>query len=512
MTAMVRVRAEGVSKTFGSARVLRNVSLEVSAGEIHALLGANGSGKSTFVKCLSGVQAADPGGRIEIGGKEVPRHFSTTDASEMGVRVVHQESPLIDSLTLAETFGHHYGFPTRGGMIRTRQLRRDTTSLLERLGVSISADTLAGDLSAPERAMVTLALALGDPEEHGSRLIILDEPTASMTSNDAERFLEAVKAAASHGAGVLLVTHRLGEVFDICDNLTILRGGEKVFQSATADTDSSQVIDEIVGPTENETRAEHRAELPDRFVGRGLSAEPAKDGTPVMEVKGLAGEILEEASFSLYPGEILGISGILGSGAEELAQLIAGAAKPTAGTISVGPNQLDPRKGPAGAIAAGVAYVPGDRLREGGIPNLTVMENMTLPNLPYYTFRSARQRADFSEVVDALDVRPPDPDRIFETLSGGNQQKVIVGKWALMRPRIFVLDNPTAGVDPGAREDILGVIDGIAATGTGIIVVSSEPEQLARIATRVLIMRAGRIADEMVGEQVDERAIAGASW
>jgi len=512
VTSQVRVRAERVSKTFGPARVLRDVSLEVREGEIHALLGANGSGKSTFVKCLTGVQPADPGSRIEIGGREVPRHFSTTDAAELGVRVVHQEAPLIDTLTLAETVGHYYGFPTRGGVIRTRELRRQTTRLLGNLGVEIDADTIAGDLSAPERAMVTLALALGDPEEHGSRLIILDEPTASMTANDSERFLEAVKFASEHGAGVLLVTHRLGEVFDICHNLTILRGGEKVFESPAAETDADQVIDEIVGPTDSETRQEHRAELPDRFVRTAGAAPAGGEEKPVLEVQGLSGEILEQADFSLRPGEILGISGILGSGAEELAQLIAGAAPPRAGSIKVDSLPLDTSKGPADAIDAGIAYVPGDRLREGGIPNLTVMDNMTLPNLPYYSFRGGRQKSDFDEIVKALDVRPPDADRIFGTLSGGNQQKVIVGKWALMKPKVFVLDNPTAGVDPGAREDILGVIDGIAATGTGILVISSEPEQLARIATRVLIMRSGRIADELTGEDVEERAIAGASW
>jgi ABC-type sugar transport system ATPase subunit len=231
----------------------------------------------------------------------------------------------------------------------------------------------------------------------------------------------------------------------------------------------------------------------------------------VLEASGLEGEVVEDVALRAGAGEILGISGLLGSGASELCRLLGGATPLRAGRVSVAGATLPDGFGSRQAIAAGISYVPGDRLREGGIGQLSLLENMQLPNLEYYGLSRRRQRSDFQEVVQVLDVRPPEPSRAFATLSGGNQQKLIVGKWALMRPRVFLLDNPTAGVDPGAREEILALLRGLAEAGTAVVVHSSEPEELARLATRVLIVKDGRIASELVGERLSEREIMAAN-
>lgn len=507
-----RLRAEGLSKTFGSARVLKDADLEIGAGEIHALIGANGSGKSTLIKCITGVERPDRGGRLEVDGHEIGHEYSTKAAHDLGVRVVHQEAPLIDNLTLAETVGHNRGFPTVGPLIRTRKLTRETAEIFQRLGVDVSPNALAATLSPPERAMVMLALALGSGD---GRLIVLDEPTASLTSGDAERFLEAVQETARQGAGVLLVTHRLTEVFGICDAVTVLRDGAVVQQTATSRTTPEKLVDEIVGPSVDRESVS-AAKVPERFVSSYAKEAMARSGdgvahAPALEANGLSAEVVDDVSIQVRPGEILGISGLLGSGAAELCRLLAGAAPLEAGTVSAAGQELRPGFGTRETMGAGVSYVPGDRLREGGIGQLSLVENMALPNLEYYGLNRRRRGQDFDAIVGALDVRPPEPRRAFGTLSGGNQQKVIVGKWALLRPAVFLLDNPTAGVDPGAREDILRLLRGLAEEGTAVVVHSSEPEELSRLATRVLVIKEGRIVAELRGEDLTERAITAAN-
>ncbi|MBS1679012.1 MAG: sugar ABC transporter ATP-binding protein [Actinobacteria bacterium] len=508
-SSSTRLRAEGLSKTFGSARVLRDVDLEIEAGEIHALLGANGSGKSTLIKCITGVERPDPGARLEIDGHDVLGDYSTTVAHDLGVRVVHQEAPLIDSLTIAETVGHHRGFPTVGGLINKRRLARETRETFERLGLEVEPNALASTLSAPERAMLMLALALGNGD---ARLIVLDEPTASLTSGDAERFLKAVEVAARQGAGVLFVTHRLGEVFGICTGVTILRDGEVVRRTTTAEINLEGIVDEIVGPSVDRSSVGSKA-VPARFLAKRSDGGPVAGApaTTALRAENLHAATVDDITMQVEAGEILGISGLLGSGASELCGLLSGAAPLRSGRVTIGGRDLPHGFNSRDAMAAGLSFVPGDRLREGGIGSLSLLDNITLPNLEYYGVSRRRPLDDFGTIVDSLDVRPPEPRRPFGTLSGGNQQKVIVGKWALMRPSVFLLDNPTAGVDPGAREDILALLRGLADAGTAVVVHSSEPEELSRLATRVLVIKEGRIVAELKEREVTERGITAAS-
>jgi ribose transport system ATP-binding protein len=516
----VRLRVSNLSKTFDSATVLKRAGISVNAGEIHALLGANGSGKSTLVKLITGVYVPDPGAEIEVNEVATSGHYSPDDAYQLGIRVVHQEAPLIDTLTLAELTALHNGFPTAfRTFIRARALARETRRILARLNIEVDPDTTASRLSAAERAMFALALALSDLEA-GKRLLVLDEATASLPVNEASRFLSAVSEAAGAGAGVLLVTHRLAEVLELSHRVTVLRNGEVVFSGATGDCTHDSLVDEIVGPRRAElVEAESRAVLhtarfaPERMSDAGGHGAANGRATvdPLLSVQDLSGEVVEQCSLELAAGEILGICGIFGSGVSELGRLVAGVEHRTAGSIRVAGKELPENAQPHHALRLGVVYVPADRLREGGIGALSMRENVALPAFNSYWMKPGRESDDVAHVVDTFAVQPPDPEYKFGALSGGNQQKVILGKWALLRPRVWVLDDPTAGVDPGAREEIFGVLRGLAQEGVGIIFISSEPEQLARMASRVLVMKSGHISGELQGNDVTERAISSAS-
>jgi len=497
----------GLSKSYLHNRVLADVSLSVEPGQIHALLGANGSGKSTLVKCVTGVVSPDPGARISISGAPAESGYTPSRAHQLGIRVVHQEAPLVDGLAVADSVALHRGYPRRGRLFTSgRRMRAETQAVFDRLDVGIDPATPAGTLSAAQRAMVMLALALADVEA-GASFIVLDEPTASLPASDADRFLGAVEQAAAQGVGVLLVTHRLAEVSERCAAVTVLRDGRVAASGSRQDFSEERMVAEIVGPeqTGSAASAEVAAAAGITRFTAGRTG-PRDDGrapsSPALVARGLAGELVADASFEIAPGEILGIAGIVGSGAGELGRLVAGIEPIRGGTLRVGGEAAGVGYGIRAALERGVAYVPGDRMREGGIAGLSVAANLALPALRRYFHEPAQARADFRTVIETFKVRPPDSRSPFGTLSGGNQQKVIIGKWALTRPRLFVLDDPTAGVDPGAREDIYAVLQGLRRAGTAILLISSEPEQLVRLAGRVLVVKAGRVVEELKGSAV----------
>ena len=507
------LEATGLSKTYLQTRVLAEAAMRIGRGEIHALLGANGSGKSTLVKCVTGVVAPDSGAAIAVDGREPVGALSPGRAHELGIRVVHQEAPLVDGLAIADSIALHRGYPLRGRIFTSRrQMREQAAEILGRLEVEIDPETPAGTLSAAQRAMVMLALALADAEQ-GSRLIVLDEPTASLPAADADHFLSAVERAAARGAGVMLVTHRLAEVSERCHSVTVLRDGRVVATGPIGEFGEERMLAEIVGPELPGAAAGGSGAI-DAGVARFMpvaALAPKPGPRPMLEARGLAGAIVADASFTVAPGEILGISGIVGSGAEEIGRLIAGVERLRGGSLSFDGKEAPAPFGVRDATACGVAYVPGDRLREGGIAGLSVADNLALPNLRRYLRNPGEARAAFADAIGVFKVSPPQPQHPFGTLSGGNQQKVIIGKWALMRPRLFVLDDPTAGVDPGAREDIYAVLRGLQKAGTAILLISSEPEQLVRLARRVLVVRSGRVVEELTGDDVTVTAISRAA-
>jgi ribose transport system ATP-binding protein len=500
---------EGVTKSFAGIRVLDNVGVTVAHGEIHALVGANGSGKSTFAKILSGVYQPD-GASITIKDRKIPAILSPQHASELGVAIVHQEAPLIDNASVAECMALYRGYPTRSGLVQWRRLHREIEAMFERSGVRIDPRTLAGRLTPAERALVSLILALDSAPSELS-LLILDEVTASLPRDEAEPYLEKIHALARSGVGVLMVTHRLAEVRSKASRMTVLRDGKVAYVGSPSETDDDAIIAMMVGASEPERiAAPSRTGVLGGFwsdfgVKRDADLTP---GEALMEVESLVGEQLVDVTFTLHVGEILGVAGLKEAGVGELPLILAGALPRRKGRISVAGRELAMTGGPDAALAAGIALLPGDRAHDGGVRTLSLGENIMLPAFDRYWRRNGRERTVVGRLIADFDVRPPKPKALFATLSGGNQQKALLAKWLHLRPAVLILDDPTSGVDPGARQKIFQLLRDAASEGLGILFLSTEPEQLASMCSRVLILRDGVIAGSLSGAELSHQAIS----
>jgi ABC-type sugar transport system ATPase subunit len=488
--------------------VLRKVDLDVAPGEIVGLLGANGSGKSTMVKVLTGVYRADAdaGTRVAVNGQVVHGDaYGPLRARGMGIRVVHQEAPVMASVTVADMIGMQLGFPTVGVFIRQQRLLAEATKVLEASDVPVDPRRSAASLTAAERAMVSFAVVLGDVDPQHA-LLILDEATASLSTTDSDRFLARVRSAAADGLAVLMVTHRLQEVRDCCDRLLVLRDGAVVDRRARRDFDERAVVKAMVG--------EGAAAGTDAGSAQAPAPAPATatvTDDKLLTVSDLRGPGVAGASLTLARGEILGVTGRSGGGASELLRLVAGMELRTGGEVAMaGGARLRP--GPRAAVEHGVVYLSADRLTEGGVASMTVGETIVLPRIERYGLRGRRKAEDIARMIELLDVRPADPSVLFGTLSGGNQQKVLLARWLLLEPKVLVLDDPTAGVDPGTRERLFELLEQLSQEGLGVVLRSTEPEQLARLCDRVLVLRDGAVARTLAGELVNTEEISLATY
>lgn len=511
------LRVGQASMSFSRRRVLNAVDLVVGSGSVHGLVGNNGAGKSTLVKIISGIYTPEAGSRIEIKGAQVPQPFDAHIAHALGLRVVHQEAPLLDTFTVAEMVGIFHGYPTKFGRIRWGALHRETEYLLERFSIPIKPDARTALLSAGERALVALAVALADVEDTAfSPMLILDEATASVPAREAVPYLDTVRRVASLGGGILMVSHRLQEIVDYCDQITILSDGNVVYRGPTADVTPRILTEYMNGSEDSAGRSIQAApaKLPATWGFGGAVSPQAENPVPLLKADDIWGEVARGISFSVAPGEIVGMGGLFGSGASEVARIVAGVVPATRGSVQLEGDSapLDLRGRPYAALESGVAYLSSDRAHEGGIPTLSLQENTFLPTVREYWAKRALERRRMTEALDLLTVRPPIPGLSFGLLSGGNQQKVLLAKLLLTSPRLLVLDDPTVGVDSQSREAIFAVIQEVVRTGRGALVVSSEPDQLARICDRILVIANGTIVNELVGEEVEnaEVAIAGA--
>jgi ribose transport system ATP-binding protein len=517
------LRVESVSKRFGELEVLRDISLEFRAGRIHALLGANGSGKSTLTKIVCG--AIEPtSGFIEYDEKRVRALSSPAAAEAIGIRVVHQESPLIDTLSVLENVAIFRGYGVSGVRpIRWRSLRRSTAALLERMDLDVQLDRQCSTLRPADRAGLALAIAVGDQfdaraSESRIRLLLLDEVTAPIPERSAERHLERVRIVADSGISVLMVTHRLGEL-RFADDVIVLRGGEIAYwENGAPRRSDSELVAEVVGTgaADGAVSAGRSSASGREPVGRLWAAasqgqqqpeRPRGGSSPAFALDRLCAEDLDGLSVSADAGEIVGFMGLPQEGLEELPRVLAGLRKIRGGSISVAGRALPRRLSPKTLIDAGIAVVPGDRLREGGVATLSVEENIILPAMGRYWHRRARRHAVVDGVIEAFDVRPPDRSAAFGRLSGGNQQKVLLGKWLALKPSVLVLDDPTHGVDPVARETVFDAIADAAHRGVCVLFFSTEPEQLARLCGRVAVIRAGVVDTELTGSDLSEEAL-----
>jgi ribose transport system ATP-binding protein len=473
--ASVAVAGEKLTKVFAGRAALSGVDIQVLPGELHALLGANGSGKSTLVKILTGVYQPD-GGTIVVGERRLAAVASPYEANALGIAVVHQEAPLIDSFTVAECIAQFRGYPTSGTRIQWQRLHREVAELLARFELRIRPAQMAGTLSAAERALVAIIIAL-DRVKTGLRLLVLDEVTASLPRNQAEPYLERVAGIAQSGVGVLMVTHRLAELHGRASRVTLLRDGRIVYTASSEQIDEARIVAEMVGtpaPIDVAAPTAKKGVLARLWSLRSARAEPPPNAA-ALELDHVSGARLRDASLAVQAGEIVGIAGLPESGVGELPLVLAGALSLRAGTVRVAGKLLPATLTPRRVIQAGMATLPADRLRSGGIPTLSLRENALLPDLLRYWHHRRRENQVLDRLVKDFDIRPPDAGTIFGRLSGGNQQKTILGKWLLLRPKVLVLDDPTNGVDPAARRTIIDIHRHPATESMAVVIYTTEP-------------------------------------
>lgn len=484
----------GISKTFGGQRALADVDIEIREGEVHALVGENGSGKSTLIKILSGYHQPDPGGTIEVDGDPL-RPGSPEESRRAGLRFVHQDLGLIDKFSALENFGVTSGFPRRWWGIDWASLRHTATGLLERVGIRIDLDRPVGELTAVERTGLAIARSLDDTQLGAARLLVLDEPTAALPVDDVDRLFEIVRDVAARGVTVIYVSHRLDEVMQLSDRITVLRDGRVMTTTDTAGLNRDALVSLIVG---SDLAADDPVE---RHPGGGDMA---------VRARGYATTTVQGVDFTVGRGEILGIAGLDGSGRETFARGLVGDARGSVESLEVGGafvSRLRPRE----AASAGIALVLANRDEGAAVRGMSISENITLAGLRAVTTAgfivAARERTRVARWIEALEIRPAQPRRDYATLSGGNRQKVIFAKWLNIEPRLLVLDDPTSGVDVGARRAMYVQIREVTAGGIPVIVASSDLEDLIRLCDRVLVLVGGRVAAELSGDAITEHRI-----
>ncbi|MFC7789954.1 sugar ABC transporter ATP-binding protein [Microbacterium sp. MAHUQ-60] len=481
------LRFSRVVKTFGQSTVLDDVSFDVEPGEIHALLGANGAGKSTIIKILAGVHRMDSG-VIEVNGTALPPNHSPHDTRDAGVAFVHQDLGLVDDLSVSDNIALQLGFDKRFGLVDDRATSIRAVEALASVGADFAPDRLVSSLSRDEQVLCALARALA---QH-PRIVVLDEVSASLPKPEVERLTNALKGMRRGGAAFIYVTHRLDELDGLVDKVTVLRNGKNVCTTPMSGIAHDELVRHIVG-------AEAAGSQP-----RGRSRSTAGgDGAPHLIVRDLTTErVMEPISFEVQAGEVLGVCGLVGSGTRELAQALAGATKPTGGSVHLKGEPL-PLGRPDAMTRSGCAVVPGDRQREGVVTGLAIRENM-LPSRRRFGgwtragFRNPwRETREVLSTADTFDVMPRgSADRDMSELSGGNQQKVIFARALADRPAVVVLEDPTAGVDIGSRAILYDLLHEAAESGTAIVLISTDFEEVAAQSHRVLVLSHGRIVAE----------------
>lgn len=498
------LRFSQVTKIFGQSTVLNNVSFDVEPGEIHALLGANGAGKSTLIKILAGVHRLDHGG-IEVYGAALPPGHTPDDTHAAGVAFVHQDLGLVDDLSVSDNIALQLGFDKRFGLVREGATAARAVEALAAVGADFAPDRLVSSLSRDEQVLCALARALAQQP----RIVVLDEVTASLPKPEVERLAAALKTMRRGGAAFIYVTHRLDELAGLVDTVTVLRNGDHIITAPLADITHDQLVRHIVGS--------EVASSPPRVRDDGAARH---DDAAHLVVEGLTTQDFSTPiSFEVKAGEVLGICGLVGSGTRELAQALAGATRPTGGSARLKGAPL-PLGRPEAMTRNGCAVVPGDRQREGLITGLGIRENM-LPTRRRFGgwsragFRNSRRetRAVLS-AAETFGVVPRDSaDRDIAELSGGNQQKVIFARALADQPAVVVLEDPTAGVDIGSREVLYDLLHQAAGSGTAVVLISTDFEEVAAQSHRVLVLSHGRIAAEFTNaDELSADALAEASY
>jgi ribose transport system ATP-binding protein len=500
------LRMEGITKRFAGATALDAVDFALQAGEVHALVGENGAGKSTLVKIMTGAYRRDAGA-MWLGG--LPARFDTPAAAQAaGVVAVHQEIHLLRYRTVAENvcLGRE---PRRFGLVDWRAVRREAERALAALGpeaaaLGIDPRATLGALNTARQQMVAIARGVS----LGARVLVLDEPTSSLADREVALLYDVVRRLRASGVGVVYISHRFDELYALCDRVTVLRDGRLVATRPLAGLERVDLVALMLGKTRDAVRAGGATGFGHRPAPPAGAADAA---APLLDAEHLSrGRRLRDVSVRVRPGEIVGLAGLLGSGRSETARALFGAEPAEGGTARLAGRPFAPRR-PDDAIAAGVAYLSEDRKAEGIIPELSVRENLTLAALPALTragvVSRARQRALVDGFVRRLGIRARSADQPVRELSGGNQQKVLIARCLATNPKLLLLDEPTRGVDVGAKAEIQGLVRELAESGLGVLMASSELEELVEGCTRVVVLRDGRSVAELAGGAVEPDAI-----
>jgi ribose transport system ATP-binding protein len=459
------------------------VDLAVGPGEIHALVGENGAGKSTLIKILAGVHQADAG-EVRLLGQRVDRYGASLPLS-----FVHQDLGLVDELSVGENVALVAGFPRRAGLIDWPRVWARAREIYLAMAVTPPDPRLpVGALSAAGKAVLGIVRALA----REARVVVLDEPTAALPEPDAAHLFDVLRRLRASGCSVIYVSHRLGELFGLADRVTVLRDGRRVRAAAMADITPQQLVEDMLGRSLEPLHAAHPA---------------ATHARPLLAVAALENAQAGPVSFQIGAGEIVGLVGLRGAGHEAIGRMIFGALQPRGGEIRLDDALLPTGEDVAARIARGIALLPGDRVRESALGGMSLIENL-FPSAAiggqsgWRPLVPARERRRAGEILERLDVRPPEPAALIDWLSGGNQQKVFVGRWLEAKARLYVMEEPTAGIDIGAKFAIHGLLADVARGGAGILVVSSDFEEVATLCDRALVIGRGRITSELRGPGV----------
>ena len=482
---------ENISKTFPGVKALNKVKFDIYPGEVHSLVGENGAGKSTLIKVMSGAHQPDEGGIIKINGEQV-KISNPIDAIKKGISVIYQDFSLFGNLTVAENIVINQIIEKNKLLLNWKEIRIKAEKALNVVGIKINPNEIVDNLSVAKKQMVAIAGAIA----HNAKMIIMDEPTSALSKQEVENLYRIIDMLKSKNIAVMFVSHKMDELFKVSDRFTIFRDGQYVDTVKSSDIDKKTLIAKMVGRDVNILN----------YANLSVKEEV------VLEIKGLSKKgNYKNINLKLYKGEVLGITGLVGAGRSELFQTIFGILKADSGKIILEGEEIN-LNSPWTALKKGIGYIPESRQTQGLVLEKKVSENITLPLLKNFTnklgiINTKKQSSLVHDLIDKLDVRPKDENLTASQLSGGNQQKVVIAKWIATNPKILIVDEPTNGVDLGAKADIHKILRELAKNGTSIIVISSELPEILSISDRILVMRKGCISGEFKNSNLTQEAI-----
>lgn len=490
MTKQPLVQMRGISKAFSGNRVLENVEFEILSGEVHALMGENGAGKSTLMKILTGIYERDAG-TVLVRGQEV--HFKNTkEAEQTGIAVIHQELNIIPYLSVTENMflGKELTIG-KTGIIKYKEMRTKTREYLNRLGIDIDPDVEAGTLSVGQQQMIEIARAVAANTE----VLIMDEPTAALTDREINALFQVINSLRKQGVGIVYISHRMDEIFQICDRISVLRDGQFIGTKAIPETNFDEIVKMMVG-----------RQLGERFPKRQTVL-----GSTSIQVENLSSKgSFEKVNFSVKQGEILGVAGLMGAGRTEIMEAIFGYRPITNGRVLIDGKETK-IKSPYEAIQHGIGFITEDRKNEGLVLGLSVRENFTLTNFSSVSKKGVistkREESFVEDLIQKLHVKTASQHLSVKSLSGGNQQKIVIGKWLGIKPKILILDEPTRGVDVGAKKEIYQLMNELTKQGVAIIMVSSELPEILGMSDRILVIHEGKVSSTFARNEADQEKI-----